>query len=109
MDPGEAGGSYPDRPVIRMLLISGSSREGSTNSAVLRTAAGLAPANADARSYSGIGELPLFNPDDDREGTPVDEMVGADGLVHDDVAHRQIAASVAALVDHVRASVTRHD
>jgi chromate reductase, NAD(P)H dehydrogenase (quinone) len=193
-------GFYPGRPVITILLISGSSRDGSTNAAVLRTAAALAPANVDAVSYAGTGGLPLFNPDDDREGTPVDErvaamraavasadavlvctpeyagalpaalknllewtigdagtyakpvawinaagpaapsgaadahdslrkvlgyagaeiaesaclrapvtreMVGADGLVHDDAARGQIAASVAALADHVRASATK--
>jgi chromate reductase len=198
--PGAArkgrGGFYPGRPVITILLISGSSRDGSTNAAVLRTAAALAPADVETVSYAGIGELPLFNPDDDREGTPVDErvaamrvavagadavlvctpeyagalpaalknllewtigdagtyakpiawinaagpaapsgatdahdslrkvlgyagaeiiesaclrapvtreMIGADGLVHDDPARGQIAASVAALADHVRA------
>jgi chromate reductase, NAD(P)H dehydrogenase (quinone) len=186
---------YPGHPVITMLLISGSSREGSTNAAVLRTAATLAPDDVEAVLYTGIGELPLFNPDADREGAPVDErvaamraavadadavlvctpeyagalpaalknllewtigdagtyakpvawinaagpaapsgaadahdslrkvlgyagadivesasvrapvtreMVGADGLVHDDAAGGQIAASVAALVDHIR-------
>jgi chromate reductase, NAD(P)H dehydrogenase (quinone) len=193
-------GFYPDRPVIRMLLISGSSRDGSTNAAVLRTAAALAPADVETVSDAGIGELPLFNPDDDREGAPVDErvaamrtamasadavivctpeyagalpaalknllewtigdagtyakpiawinaagpaapsgaadahdslrkvlgyagadivesaclcapvtreMVGADRLVHDDAARGQIAASAAALADHVRASATK--
>jgi hypothetical protein len=34
-------------------------------------------------------------------------MVGADGLVHVDAARGQIAASVAALADHVRASATK--
>jgi chromate reductase, NAD(P)H dehydrogenase (quinone) len=63
--------------VITILLISGSSRDGSTNAAVLRTAATLAPGDVEAVSYGGIGELPLFNPDDDREGTPVDERVAA--------------------------------
>lgn len=60
-----------------MLLISGSSRDGSTNSAVLRTAAAVAPEDVDAVLYAGIGELPLFNPDDDREGGPIDERVAA--------------------------------
>jgi chromate reductase len=69
------GGSYPRRPVITIQLISGSSRDGSTNAAVLRTAAALAPDDVDAVLYGGIGELPLFNPDDDREGAPVDPRV----------------------------------
>jgi chromate reductase len=198
--PGGRAGFYPGRPVIAMLLISGSSRDGSTNAAVLRTAAALAPDDVEAVSYTGIGKLPLFNPDDDREEALVDErvaamraalagadavlictpeyagalpaalknllewtigdagtyakpvawinaagpaapsgaadahdslrkvlgyagaeiaesaclrapvtreMVGADGLVHDDAARGQIAASVAALADHVRASATK--
>jgi NAD(P)H-dependent FMN reductase len=69
--------SRPDRPMITLLLISGSSRDGSTNAAVLRTAAALAPGDVEAICYPGIGELPLFNPDDDREGAPVDERVAA--------------------------------
>jgi chromate reductase len=68
---------YPHHRVITILLISGSSRDGSSNAAVLRTAAALAPGDVDAVLYAGIGELPLFNPDDDREGAPVDERVAA--------------------------------
>ena len=64
-------------PVITLLLISGSSRDGSTNAAVLRTAAALAPEDVEAVLYTGIGELPLFNPDADRDGAPVDERVAA--------------------------------
>jgi NAD(P)H-dependent FMN reductase len=63
--------------VVTILLISGSSRDGSTNAAVLRTAAALSPADVQSVLYGGIGELPLFNPDDDREGTPVDGRVAA--------------------------------
>ncbi len=63
--------------MITILLISGSSRNGSTNAAVLRTAAALAPGDVEAGLYTGIGELPLFNPDNDPEGGPVDEHVAA--------------------------------
>jgi chromate reductase, NAD(P)H dehydrogenase (quinone) len=63
--------------VVTILLLSGSSRDGSTNAAVLRTAAALAPGDIQAVLYGGIGELPLFNPDDDREGGPLDERVAA--------------------------------
>jgi len=55
--------------------VSGSSRDGSTNAAVLRTAAQVAGPEVQAVLYPGIGELPLFNPDDDREGAPVDPRV----------------------------------
>ena len=58
-----------------ILLISGSGRNGSTSTAVLRTAAALAPEEVGTVLYDGIGELPLFNPDHDREGAAVDRRV----------------------------------
>jgi chromate reductase len=61
--------------VISVLLIPGSARDGSTNVAVLRTAATLA--DVDAVVFGAIGALPLFNPDDDREGVPLDPRVTA--------------------------------
>ena len=60
---------------LRILLVSGSSRDGSTNAAVLRTAASVAGDGIDTVVYPAIGALPLFNPDDDREGVPVDPRV----------------------------------
>jgi len=60
---------------VTILLVSGSSRDGSTNAAVLRTAAAVAGGEVDTVTYRGIGALPLFNPDDDREGVPVDPRV----------------------------------
>ena len=60
---------------VRILLVAGSSREGSTNAAVLRTAAAVAPGEVETVTFLGIGALPLFNPDDDREGLPVDPRV----------------------------------
>ena len=63
--------------MISLLLISGSARDGSTNVAALRTAAAIAGDEVDAVLFGGIGELPLFNPDDDREGVPLDPRVGA--------------------------------
>ena len=62
-------------PPVRILLVSGSNREGSTNAAVLRTAAAVAPDGVQTVTYPGIGELPIFNPDHDREGIPVDPRV----------------------------------
>jgi NAD(P)H-dependent FMN reductase len=56
---------------MRLLLISGSVRDGSTNTAALRTLHALAPAGVDATLYAGMAALPHFNPDDDREGEPV--------------------------------------
>jgi chromate reductase, NAD(P)H dehydrogenase (quinone) len=62
---------------LQILLISGSLRYGSTNTAVLRTAGLLAPEGVETVLYGGMGQLPYFNPDDDREGEPVDPAVGA--------------------------------
>jgi chromate reductase, NAD(P)H dehydrogenase (quinone) len=64
--------------VTRVLLVSGSVRDGSTNTAVLRTARAVAPQDVEAVLYEGILSLPHFNPDDDAEGmevaAPVAEM-----------------------------------
>jgi chromate reductase len=51
----------------RVLLISGSTRSASTNSAFVRTAAALDP---DAVLYDGLATLPHFNPDDDVDPLP---------------------------------------
>jgi NAD(P)H-dependent FMN reductase len=59
----------------RILLISGSLRERSTNTALLRTARAVAPGGVDAVLYAGLGTLPHFNPDDDPEGGPVHPAV----------------------------------
>ena len=56
---------------LQLLLVSGSLRAGSTNTAVLETARMLAPKRVNAVLYRGMGGLPHFNPDDDREGETV--------------------------------------
>ncbi len=60
---------------VRILLVSGSLREGSTNAAVLKTAQAVAPPGVQTTLYGGMGTLPHFNPDDDREGEPVHPAV----------------------------------
>jgi NAD(P)H-dependent FMN reductase len=60
----------PNNSSCSILLIGGSLRTGSTNTAVLDTAASLAPSGVTARVYRGLAELPHFNPDDDREPLP---------------------------------------
>ena len=50
---------------VRMLLISGSTRAGSANTAALVTAAALAPARVTPVLYGGLADLPAFNPDHD--------------------------------------------
>ena len=54
----------------RILLISGSTRDGSTNTAALRTVAQTAPAGVTAVLYGGLSELPAFNPDHDGADLP---------------------------------------
>jgi NAD(P)H-dependent FMN reductase len=62
--------------MAKLLLISGSLRGGSTNSATLRTAAALAPTGIEAEIYDGMGRLPHFNPDDDpADGVGLDPEV----------------------------------
>lgn len=60
---------------LEILLISGSLRAGSVNTAVLRTAALLADDNVQTTLYDRLRELPHFNPDDDPEGGPMDPAV----------------------------------
>lgn len=54
----------------RLLLVSGSTRAASTNTAALRTLAQLLPAEVTADLYDGLAALPAFNPDDDRDPLP---------------------------------------
>ena len=57
----------------KLLLVSGSLREGSTNTALLRTAEVVAPPEIAAELFHGMGELPHFNPDLDQ--VPLDPAV----------------------------------
>jgi len=73
-------------PQQRILLISGSLRGESTNTAALRTASSVAPPSVEMTLYDGMGLLPHFNPDDDREDATVDAAVAAlrSALAHAD-------------------------
>lgn len=55
---------------MRILLISGSTRDGSGNTAALRTARELVPGGVTAELYDGLAALPAFNPDLDRDPLP---------------------------------------
>lgn len=48
---------------FQVLLVSGSLRRGSTNTALLRTAERVAPEGVTAVLYDGLGRLPHFDPD----------------------------------------------
>ena len=56
--------------MTRILLISGSTRTASSNSALVRTAAAVAPGGIDVEVYGGLAGLPHFNPDDDVDPLP---------------------------------------
>lgn len=53
-----------------ILLICGSVRAGSTNAAVLATVNELIPAPFTGEIFEGLGELPMFDPDLDRDPLP---------------------------------------
>ena len=55
----------------KIIAISGSIREGSSNTNILKTLAAFIPEGIDYTIYNGIGELPHFNPDVDRVGAPI--------------------------------------
>ena len=75
--------------MARFLLVSGSVRSGSTNTAALRTALTVLPDGVEGKLYDGIAGLPHFNPDDDAEGAVIPgavaemrhEIAAADALV----------------------------
>jgi len=56
---------------LRILAISGSLRAASTNTALLRAAAALAPEGIEITLYEGLGDLPHFNPDLEKHEPPV--------------------------------------
>jgi NAD(P)H-dependent FMN reductase len=55
---------------MKIVAISGSLRKGSSNTAVLRAAARLAPRKVEIVLFDGIAGLPFFNPDFDGDEVP---------------------------------------
>jgi chromate reductase len=76
--------------MARFVLVSGSIRSGSTNTAALRTALTVLPEGVEGKLYDGIAGLPHFNPDDDAEGAVVPEAVAE--------MRREIAAADALVI-----------
>jgi NAD(P)H-dependent FMN reductase len=73
-------------PNATLLALSGSLRQASINSALLRAVARLAPADIQVQFYHGLGRLPLFNPDiEHTDPAPVAELraqiIAADGVL----------------------------
>jgi NAD(P)H-dependent FMN reductase len=72
---------------VRVLLVSGSTRAGSGNTAALATAAAVAPSRVRTVMYDGLARLPAFNPDDDGDRVPLeaaalrDEITAADAVL----------------------------
>jgi len=54
----------------RILLVTGSTRTASANTAALATAAAIAPSQVTPVLYGGLAELPAFNPDHDGDLLP---------------------------------------
>lgn len=54
----------------KIIAISGSIREGSSNTNILQALAAFIPEGIDYSIYNGIKELPHFNPDNDRTEPP---------------------------------------
>ena len=73
--------------MIEILAISGSLRAASTNSALIAALARNAPPGCRVTLYDGLGRLPIFNPDDEGERTPlkaaelIDAVTRADGVI----------------------------
>jgi chromate reductase len=55
---------------MKILVVSGSLRRESYNSALARAAAELAPRGVEIELYDGLGEVPLFDDDIDGENAP---------------------------------------
>jgi chromate reductase len=69
-----------------VLLISGSTRSASTNTAALRTVAALAPTGIETPWYDALVDLPAFNPDDGGTAHPAvvalhQQISGADAVL----------------------------
>ncbi|MGB8807972.1 MAG: NADPH-dependent FMN reductase [Acinetobacter calcoaceticus] len=72
---------------MKILAISGSAREASTNTALLRAMKDIAPSSIEFSVFDQINTLPIFSPDDEGEKTPavVEEFIksvsGSDGII----------------------------
>lgn len=71
---------------MKILAISGSLRKASLNTTMLRAVARIAPSEIEVVLYSGLGSLPLFNPDlEETEIAPVmalrEKIIDSDALL----------------------------
>ncbi len=72
---------------LRILAISGSLRQSSTNTTLMNAIIGLAPSHVNFTTYNGLSDLPHFNPDLDIDSGPLSvqklrtQLDGADGIL----------------------------
>jgi chromate reductase, NAD(P)H dehydrogenase (quinone) len=71
---------------IRILAISGSLRQVSSNTTLLHAAIALSPADVEMKLYRGLGDLPHFNPDLEPTAPPAvtnlkQQLAWCDGLL----------------------------
>ena len=66
---------------VRILAISGSLRDASSNSALVEAVRRLAPASVEVSVYRGLADLPPFNPDIDN-GPPFEAVAGLRAQLH---------------------------
>ncbi|TDK46852.1 NADPH-dependent FMN reductase [Antarcticimicrobium luteum] len=72
---------------MKLLAVSGSARRASTNTALLRAVAAVAPQGIEISVFDGVGQLPVFSPDLE-EGPPppsvqalMEAIAQSDGLI----------------------------
>ena len=76
-----------EQPPVTLMFLCGSLRTASINMGLLRTALRLLPVNADATVFTGMADLPHFNPDDDHDPLPAavvglrDSLRAADAIL----------------------------
>ena len=88
---------------MKVLALSGSLRQASINAALLRATQQLAPPALDFTIFTGVGELPLFNPDLEADLPPAvrrlhGAVAEADALV---IASPEYAHGVTAVIKNV--------
>ena len=69
---------------MKILAISGSLRDGSLNTRLLREIAERAPAGVEIELYEGLRSIPLYNADDDTDPAPGPVRALRDAVAHAD-------------------------
>lgn len=72
---------------MKILALSGSAREASTNTALLRAISEIAPQSIEVRVFHHLNLLPIFSPDDEGDKTPIivqdfiELVASSDGII----------------------------